>query len=227
MAWVPLPPTQVEEARVVGGERQRRRQARALFAVGPEQLDVVEDAPLVGTRASPRIGLGHQREEITARALAHGRDHAMGVVALEQPERRLMVTDHTHHLLAQRERHAQAPQDGARQHGAAHRVAVRGDSALVIGARAIGLRHVVQERAREGHEPCFVVERTERGQRRHRLAHQPRVDRDVALRVVHRILRNGLQSLHPVEAIAQHAPGHSPIGRRRYLEPRRERRQRF
>ena len=73
-----LPSAEPEEARVVGGKGQRGVEAAALAAVLGEELDVVEDAPLVLAGSAARVGLGEEREEIAARRLADARDSSNG-----------------------------------------------------------------------------------------------------------------------------------------------------
>lgn len=117
------------------------------------------------------------------------------------------------HLLAVREGCAQAPEDRARSHRAATRVA-RCDDPIGFLASALRLGYVVQQRGREQDSAISRWLRPERGHRSQRLAHHAGVDPDVALRVVHRILGAASQLADPGKGLVDCLPIHLPGWRR-------------
>jgi hypothetical protein len=189
-----------------------------LLAIDPEQLHVVEDAALIGAGPAAGVGLGEEGEEIAAQALADRRNDAVGIGALQDPERDLVMADEADHLFAHGEGHAEPPQDAASEERAADRVTMRGDTAVVGRARAVGLRDVVEQRAGEGDEPRVGVEGAEGCERAHRRADEVRMDGHVAFGVVDRILRRLVHAAHPRKPGVQLGPVDGPRGRRGYAE---------
>jgi hypothetical protein len=138
----------------------------------------------------------------------------MGLIALDQKEGHLVVADEAADGLAQVEGHARLPQDAPRHQLAPARVALGGDAPVFFDAGGGGLGHVVQQAGQVDREPIGRGQQAPLGQGDERLEHHARMNRDVALGVVHRVLGAGLEGAHPVDRF-ELGPGHRVRGRRR------------
>jgi hypothetical protein len=203
-----------EKARVVGGEAAGPVVAALVAAVFAVELDVVEHAREVGADPAADVGLGDEREQIAAGDEADLGGELAGVGPLDEKEGHLVVANEAAHHFAQPEGHAGLPQDAPGHQLAPPRVALGGDAPVVFDARRLRLGHVVQQTGEVDREPVVVAQETVAGHLDERLEHHARVNADVALGVVHGVLRARGEGAHPVER-GELGPGHLVRGRRR------------
>src|SRR5262245_13371688 len=104
----------VEEAAVIARELARGLQAALFGAVLREERDVVEQFLPVVANYAQRVGLCDQRQQITARGLAGGKQLSTRVSAVDQEKRELMVTNQVGHLLTSLKRRAHPPKQLSR-----------------------------------------------------------------------------------------------------------------
>src|SRR5215475_5194955 len=104
----------VEEAAVIARELARSVQAALFDAVLREERDVVEQFLLIVANSASRVGLCDQRQQITARGLAGGKQLSPRVSAVDQEKRDLMVTNQVGRLLTSLKRRAHPPKQLSR-----------------------------------------------------------------------------------------------------------------
>src|SRR5579871_1330008 len=205
----------VEKSCVIGGKDPRRRQAILFGGVFAEQGDVVEQAALVAAMAAEYVRLGQQSEVIAASRLADLDAQPLRIVTVEEKIRRLMMANQRRYLFAHYERYVQAPEDLPGEDGAASRVAARVDTAIRLGARAVGLGHVMEQRGGEHDASLLIRQISPRRQARQCFTDHARVNPHVALGMMNGMLRASGQIANPRITAIQFIPCDTPIGRLR------------
>ena len=129
-------------------------------------------------------------------------------------ERQLMHRDDPAHGLAQREGHARLPHQHAHVDRAAARMAGLADAAAgLVDHRGVRLGDVVQQAGHEQHEAAVGIGAPVVLVLRQCIEHHARVDADVALGVVVRILRRLLEAQQARQQFAAACPVGACAGR--------------